>query len=199
MSVGELLPSGGKAASESTRPSARASREAATQAKTGLANCFAVRADCEDCSRAPRGVGDVHHHRVGVSGSAPDVVRPSSDPRTTDAACSTIVRQLFGTGGKAAQTGLGIRIERRSWEARLTDRRRRLQSRTWMSLPSIVASRRRPPSTAERASALVLLFCCTEPPSKQILVTRHRPRLRRGFPLVQGCASNPRQSRGLSS
>jgi hypothetical protein len=43
------------------------------------------------------------------------------------------------TKGKNAYFGQGIGLKRRSWEARLTDRRRRLQSRTWKSLPSIVA------------------------------------------------------------
>jgi hypothetical protein len=66
-------------------------------------------------------------------------------------------------GAKAAQTGLGIRLKRRSWEARLTDRRRRLQSRTWMSLPSIVAKRTKSIQQHGRTGPEpVLLFCYTE-------------------------------------
>jgi hypothetical protein len=61
-------------------------------------------------------------------------------------------------GAKAAQTGLGIRLKRRSWEARLTERRRRLQSRTGMSLPSIVAKNEVHPAAGRTGLAPVLLF-----------------------------------------
>jgi hypothetical protein len=122
VSVGELLPSWWEVASGGKRESALVMRQ--RRQFTGQANCFGVRA-CLVWVFASAVTPNVNGRRdLGKLGMAADV-------------CSA--GEIGPTRGKHAYASQGVRHKRRSWEARLTDRRRRLQSRTWMSLPSIVA------------------------------------------------------------